>query len=109
MSRTLESTSTSGGSKKWDPSYGSGGSMKFEIKPFDEKINFGLWQRRMRGVLVQQRLVIALLGTEKRPVDMTEAEWSDIDQRAISSIEMYITNDVLNQVISETMAKGMWD
>lgn len=109
MSRTLESTSTSGGSKKWDPSYGSGGSMKFEIKPFDEKINFGLWQRRMRGVLVQQRLVIALLGIEKRPVDMTEAEWSDIDQRAISSIEMYITDDVLNHVISETTAKGMWD
>ena len=106
---TRESTSTSGGSKRWDPSYGSSGSMKTDMKAFDEKINFGLWQRRMRGVLVQQRLQLALLGVEGRPVGMTDAEWIDIDQRAASCIEMLITDDVLNNVIAETTAKGMWD
>jgi hypothetical protein len=100
-----EDASTSENSKKWSPNYGSGGSMKVEIKPFDEKINFGLWQRRMRGVLIQQRLQVAL---EDRPEGMSDPEWSDIDQRAISTIEMYITDDVLNHVISAISAKDMW-
>jgi hypothetical protein len=47
MSRETNPEVTSENSKKWSPNYGSGGSMKVEIKPFDEKINFGLWQRRM--------------------------------------------------------------
>jgi hypothetical protein len=34
---------------------------------------------------------------------------SDIDQRAISTIEMYITDDVLNHVISAISAKDMWE
>jgi hypothetical protein len=72
-----EVTSTNDSSKKWSPNYGSGGSMKVEIKPFDEKINFGLWQRRMRGVLIQQRLQVAL---EDRPEGMSDPEWSDIGQ-----------------------------
>jgi hypothetical protein len=101
-----EVTSMSENSKKWSPNYGSGGSMKVEIKPFDEKINFGLWQRRMRGVLIQQRLQVAL---EDRPEGMSDPEWSDIDQRAISTIEMYITDDVLNHVISAISAKDMWE
>jgi hypothetical protein len=101
-----EDASTSENSKKWSPNYGSGGSMKVEIKPFDEKINFGLWQRRMRGVLIQQRLQVAL---EDRPEGMSDPEWSDIDQRAISTIEMYITDDVLNHVISAISAKDMWE
>jgi hypothetical protein len=107
MSRTETNPEvTSENSKKWSPNYGSGGSMKVEIKPFDEKINFGLWQRRMRGVLIQQRLQVAL---EDRPEGMSDPEWSDIDQRAISTIEMYITDDVLNHVISAISAKDMWE
>jgi hypothetical protein len=106
MSRETNPEVTPENSKKWSPNYGSGGSMKVEIKPFDEKINFGLWQRRMRGVLIQQRLQVAL---EDRPEGMSDPEWSDIDQRAISTIEMYITDDVLNHVISAISAKDMWE
>ncbi len=63
----------------------------------------------MRGILVQQRLQIALLGIEKKLENMTDAEWMDIDEHAISSIEAYITDDVLNHVVSCTTAKDMWD
>jgi hypothetical protein len=69
MSRETNPEVTPENSKKWSPNYGSGGSMKVEIKPFDEKINFGLWQRRMRGVLIQQRLQVAL---EDRPEGMSD-------------------------------------
>jgi hypothetical protein len=106
MSRETNPEVTPENSKKWSPNYGFGGSMKVEIKPFDEKINFGLWQRRMRGVLIQQRLQVAL---EDRPEGMSDPEWSDIDQRAISTIEMYITDDVLNHVISAISVKDMWE
>jgi hypothetical protein len=60
----------------------------------------------MCGVLIQQRLQVAL---EERPEGMTDLEWSDIDQRAISTIEMYITDEVLNHVISAISAKDMWE
>jgi hypothetical protein len=40
---------------------------------------------------------------------MTDPEWSDIDQQAISTIEMYITDDVLNHVILVISAKDMWE
>jgi hypothetical protein len=40
---TPEGTTWSDSSKKWNPNYGFGSSMKVEIKSFDKKINFGLW------------------------------------------------------------------
>ena len=102
-----QATTSSRPTRSWD--HGSSPPMKSEIKPFDEVINFGLWQRRMRGVLVQQRLQIALLGITEKPDDMTDAEWADIDDRAISTIVTYITDKVLNNVIYETTAQGMWE
>ena len=42
--------------KKWEHSIGFGSRMQVKIKPYDEMINFRIWQRLMLGVLVQQRL-----------------------------------------------------
>jgi len=39
---------------------------------------------------------------EKRPLKMEEQEWNDIDQKALSTIQLSITDDVLQEVISET-------
>jgi len=53
-------------------------------------------------VLVQQNLKASLDEKEKRPLRMEEQEWNDIDQKALSTIQLSITNDVLQEVISET-------
>uniref|UniRef100_A0A2N9GCQ1 Integrase catalytic domain-containing protein n=1 Tax=Fagus sylvatica TaxID=28930 RepID=A0A2N9GCQ1_FAGSY len=42
---------------------------------FDGTGNFGLWQRRVKDLLVQQGLVKALYGKTKKPEKMTDDEW----------------------------------
>ena len=104
-SATPEGTSLSDSLKKWNPNYGSRSSMKIEIKSFGEKINFGLWQRPMYGILLQQLLQISLLGIKKKSEDMTDAEWMDIDEREISSIEAYVT-DVIKSCGNDNHSQG---
>ena len=41
---------------------------------FDETGNFGLWQRRVKDLLMQQGLVKALYGKTKKPGKMTDDE-----------------------------------
>lgn len=47
--------------------------MEVKIKPYNEMSNFGIWQRRMQGLLVQSRMQISLLGIEKKLQDTTNA------------------------------------
>ena len=54
------------------------------------------------AVLVQQNLKAALDVKEKWPLRMEEQEWNDIDQKALFTIQLSITDDVLQEVISET-------
>ena len=51
--------------KKLEPHVGEGNTIEVKIKPYDEVINFGIWKIRIRGVLVQLNLHVALLGLEK--------------------------------------------
>jgi len=55
------------------------------------------------GVIVQQHLKAALDVKEERPLRMEEQEWNDIDQKALSTIQLSITDDVLQEVILETI------
>uniref|UniRef100_A0A2N9IVL8 Retrotransposon Copia-like N-terminal domain-containing protein n=1 Tax=Fagus sylvatica TaxID=28930 RepID=A0A2N9IVL8_FAGSY len=49
---------------------------------FDGTGNFGLWQRRVKDLLVQQGLVKALYGKTKKPEKMTDEEWEELDMKA---------------------------
>uniref|UniRef100_A0A2N9GG47 CCHC-type domain-containing protein n=1 Tax=Fagus sylvatica TaxID=28930 RepID=A0A2N9GG47_FAGSY len=49
---------------------------------FDGTGNFGLWQRRVKDLLVQQGLVKALYGKTKKPEKMTDDEWEELDMKA---------------------------
>ena len=75
--------------------------IKFEIQNFDGKINFGLWQRRMKNILIQQGIKVALLGKDKKPSKIDDDEWADIDERAMSSIEQYLSDEVMFNVEKE--------
>jgi len=39
------------------------------------------------------------MSKEKGPLKMEEQEWNDIDQKALSTIQLSITDDVLQEVI----------
>ncbi|KAL5768311.1 hypothetical protein ACOSQ2_015094 [Xanthoceras sorbifolium] len=80
---------------------------KFEVVKFDRKINFTLWQVRMRAVLVQSGVQKALKGD--KPADMKDADWEDIDEKARSAIQLSLSDEVLREVISEKTTKALWE
>ncbi|KAL5854514.1 hypothetical protein ACOSQ4_004316 [Xanthoceras sorbifolium] len=80
---------------------------KFEVVKFDRKINFTLWQVRMRAVLVQSGVQKALKGN--KPANMKDADWEDIDEKARSAIQLSLSDEVLREVISEKTTKALWE
>ena len=84
-------------------------STKFEIENFNGKNNFELWKLKMRDLLVQQGLQIALDEKRKRPLTMTEDEWEDPDSKALSTICLCLADDVLFNIIGETLATSVWN
>ena len=55
----------------------------------------------MHDLLVQQGVAKALLGKAKQPYTMTDDEWSDVDERALSDIQLCLADDVLFNIVSE--------
>ncbi|KAJ8615808.1 hypothetical protein MRB53_035180 [Persea americana] len=63
----------------------------------------------MKNILIQQGIKIALLGKEKKPEKMNADEWADVDERAMSSIEQYLSDEVMFNVMLEKSAKDLWE
>lgn len=83
-------------------------SSRFEIEKFNGRNNFEIWKVKMHDLLVQQGVAKALLGKYKQPFAMTDDEWSDIDDRALSDIRLCLADDVLFNIVSEIIAAGLW-
>ena len=83
-------------------------SMKFDIKKFDRQVNFGLWQFKMKAILVQSGCHKALAGASKKSSRMTDDQWEKIDLKALSTIQLCFSNDVLREVVKETTSAGLW-
>ena len=69
--------------------------MKFDIEKFYGNSNFSLWQVRMIAILTQNGLKKPLLGKAKKPTAMSDEEWEDLDDKALSAIQLSFSNDVL--------------
>uniref|UniRef100_A0A2N9EER7 CCHC-type domain-containing protein n=1 Tax=Fagus sylvatica TaxID=28930 RepID=A0A2N9EER7_FAGSY len=69
---------------------------------FDGTGNFGLWQRRVKDLLVQQGLVKALYGKTKKPEKMTDEEWEELDMKARGAdLRQHI--NTFKQIISDML------
>jgi hypothetical protein len=75
---------------------------------FDGTGNFGLWQRRVKDLLVQQGLVKALYGKTKKPEKMTDDEWEELDMKAVSTIRLLLADEVMYDVMEENLTAGIW-
>jgi hypothetical protein len=74
---------------------------------FDGTGNFGLWQRRVKDLLVQQGLVKALYGKTKKPEKMTDDEWEELDMKAVSTIRLLLADEVMYDVVEENSTAGI--
>jgi len=59
---------------------------KFDIEKFDGKISFAIWQVQMLAILTQNDLKKVLVGKMTRPTTMTEEQWDEMDEKALSAI-----------------------
>lgn len=81
---------------------------KFDIQKFDGKISFSIWRVQMKAVLTQNGLKKALDGRSKMSATMTDLQWSELDEKALSAIQLCLSNEVLREVVNETSAKELW-
>uniref|UniRef100_A0A7C9DXJ7 Uncharacterized protein n=1 Tax=Opuntia streptacantha TaxID=393608 RepID=A0A7C9DXJ7_OPUST len=82
--------------------------MKFDIEKFDGKIYFSIWHVQMMAVLIQHGLKKALGGMSSMPVTMTDEQWNELDEKALSAIQLCLSKEVLQEVIKEEIATGLW-
>jgi hypothetical protein len=61
-------------------------STKFEVEKFNGKNNFSLWQRRMKGLLIQQGVQKALLGKAKKLEKIENDVWEEMNVKAANVI-----------------------
>ena len=62
----------------------------------------------MHDLLVQQGVAKALLGKSKQPYTMTDDEWSEINNRALSDMRLCLAYDVLLNIVSKKTAASLW-
>ncbi|KAG8485820.1 hypothetical protein CXB51_019217 [Gossypium anomalum] len=63
---------------------------RFEIENFDGETNFNLWQVRVMAVLVQSGLKKVVTG--KKPENQNKTEWEELDEKALSAIQLCLAN-----------------
>ena len=60
--------------------------MKLNMEKFGRSIKFGLWQVKMKVILVQNSVQKAINGVEKMTKGMSVMRWEEIDAKALSAI-----------------------
>ena len=83
--------------------------MKLDIEKFDRNVNFGLWKVKMRAILIQNGVHKAIDGVEKMPEGMSASRREEIDTKALSAIQLCLSNEVLREVVKETTTKSIWE
>ncbi|GKA30357.1 hypothetical protein Tco_0716662, partial [Tanacetum coccineum] len=76
---------------------------RFDIEKFDGKNDFGLWQIKMRALMVQQGCDAAL---ETLSADMEAGEKAALMKKAYSTLILCLGDRVLREVTKETTAAG---
>lgn len=84
-------------------------STKFDIEKFDGTSSFALWQVRMKAILSNLGVKAAITG---RPKDLegvlNDKEWETMNDRALSTIQLCLSDSTLQEILSETTAVDAW-
>ena len=50
-----------------------------------------------------------MLGKSRKPKDMSDDEWEELDARVLSVIRLCLENEVLFNIFGETTTVGLWN
>lgn len=86
----------------------SASAAKFDFLKFDFPSNFKIWQRRVKALLGQQRL-LKVISSDTKPEDMKEEEWLELNGIAVNIIESCVSDRVLSEIEEGASAKKVWE
>jgi len=81
---------------------------KWDIEKFTGDNDLGLWKVKMEAVLIQHKCERALKGEGSLPVTMSQAEKTEMVDKARSAIVLFLGNKVLRELAKEPTATSMW-
>ncbi|KAL2251745.1 UNVERIFIED_CONTAM: Retrovirus-related Pol polyprotein from transposon TNT 1-94 [Sesamum indicum] len=79
----------------------------YNLQPFDGKTDFSIWQQKMKGILIQQRVFKAIDGNYLENV--SEEKIQENDEFAYSSIILNLSDTVLRKVGKQNSSKDLWN
>ncbi|KAK4410235.1 Retrovirus-related Pol polyprotein from transposon TNT 1-94 [Sesamum angolense] len=78
----------------------------YNLQPFDGKTDFSMWQQKMKGILIQQKVFKSIDGNY---VENVSDDKRDNDEYAYSSIILNLSDSVIRKVGKQNTAKELWD
>ncbi|KAL2252514.1 UNVERIFIED_CONTAM: hypothetical protein Sindi_0046100 [Sesamum indicum] len=78
----------------------------YNLQPFDGKSDFSIWQQKMKGILIQQKVFKAIEG--KYSDSISEEKALENDEYAYSSIILNLFDNVLRKVGKQDTARDLW-
>ena len=63
----------------------------------------------MHAILTQSGLKKVLLGREKKPQDMKEKTWQELDEKALTVIQLCLADEVANEFSSDKTTSLLWE
>ena len=82
-------------------------AIKFDFHKFNGVINFSSWQIKMNTILTRSGLKKALLGRKKKPQDKKEETWQELNKKALTAIQLCLTDEVLDEFSMEKTASSL--
>ena len=73
---------------------------------FNGSGNFGLRQRCVKDLLVQQWMVKALYGS--KPEGIADIDWKELEVKAVATIRLCLEDDVMYHVMDEESLAVVW-
>uniref|UniRef100_A0ACD5YBP3 Uncharacterized protein n=1 Tax=Avena sativa TaxID=4498 RepID=A0ACD5YBP3_AVESA len=84
-------------------------SLKFDLPQLDYTTRFSLWQVKMRAILAQTSdLDEALDGFGEKDAKTWSAEEKRKDRKALSLIQLHLSNNILQEVLEMKSAAALW-
>uniref|UniRef100_A0ACD5YJF3 Uncharacterized protein n=1 Tax=Avena sativa TaxID=4498 RepID=A0ACD5YJF3_AVESA len=85
-------------------------SLKFDLPQLDYTTRFSLWQVKMRAILAQTSdLDEALDGFGEKNAKTWSAEEKRKDRKALSLIQLHLSNNILQEVLEMKSAAALWE
>ena len=59
-------------------------------------------------ILTQSKLKKAIIGREKKPQNMKEETWQELDEKILTAIQLCLADEMLDEFSMEKIASSLW-